>query len=120
PWRQNCLFTFGSEGRLFLNRQPFDSEMNKYHQLNITAQNSRGVDSVLYNVYVEGPPNTRGSSVDEIPDKAICTFPKNVYDAQIPENLEGRHKLTKVTSDCESNRKPYEYVLWKRIRSIRD
>ncbi|VDM27018.1 unnamed protein product [Toxocara canis] len=66
----------------------------------------------LLNVFLEGerivalattsPPN---SSPEQ------CRFLSKLYNAEILENQPGRHKLTKVTSNCEKDGRPYEYII---------
>ncbi|KAK5984075.1 hypothetical protein GCK32_003578 [Trichostrongylus colubriformis] len=107
------LFAIEDGGRLILARQPTEIEMNRYIQLNITAENSHGKTWVLLNVFVEGQPTTRD---DDIPTQSpttatTCYFPTKVYNAEIMENRQGRTRITKVTSSCESDGRPYVYSM---------
>uniref|UniRef100_A0A1I7XQV5 Cadherin domain-containing protein n=1 Tax=Heterorhabditis bacteriophora TaxID=37862 RepID=A0A1I7XQV5_HETBA len=107
------LFEIEDDGRLILARRPMENEENRYHQLNVTAENSHGKDWIInylqINIFVEGTPltTTPKSSRNNI----RCLFPTRIYNAEVMENLEKRIKLIKVTSNCESEGRAYIYTL---------
>ncbi|KIH68761.1 hypothetical protein ANCDUO_00892 [Ancylostoma duodenale] len=106
------LFAIEDGGRLILARRPMDSEMNRYIQLNITAENSHGKDWTLLNVFVEGELTSTAPTtptMDGAGNDSACYFPTKVYSTEFMENVRGRKRLLKVTSSCESEGRPYEY-----------
>lgn len=47
-----------------------------------------------------------------------CKFDSKLYSAEINENQPGRHKLIKVTSNCEREKQPYKYEIFQGIGLI--
>ncbi|KAK6750685.1 hypothetical protein RB195_002572 [Necator americanus] len=108
----NGLFTIEDEGRLILSRRPMDDEKNRYIQLNVTAENSHGKDWTLLNVFIEGESVSTTASTTAMQgtgSEPSCVFLQKVYTTEIMENQRGRKRLLKVTSNCESEGRPYEY-----------
>ncbi|VDM71678.1 unnamed protein product, partial [Strongylus vulgaris] len=62
------------------------------------------------NVFIEGD-NRATTSSGEAGNNTGCYFPTKIYNAEIVENAQGRRKLVKVTSSCETEGRPYEYSL---------
>uniref|UniRef100_A0A7I4YRT8 Cadherin domain-containing protein n=1 Tax=Haemonchus contortus TaxID=6289 RepID=A0A7I4YRT8_HAECO len=109
----NGLFAIEDGGRLILARRATAAESDRYIQLNITAENSHGKAWVLLKVFVEGQPTTpvSGSVTQSTAIPSGCYFPTKVYNAEIMENRQGRIRVAKVTSSCESDGRPYLYTM---------
>uniref|UniRef100_A0A914CZ52 Cadherin domain-containing protein n=1 Tax=Acrobeloides nanus TaxID=290746 RepID=A0A914CZ52_9BILA len=104
------LFAIDDRGVITLGRKPLDSERGTFYDLNITATDQNGnVASTLLHVKLEGIPGV-GSSTPK-PPKMPCRFPVKIYNTEVPENQQGKRKLTKVTSSCEIERKPVKYLI---------
>ncbi|CAJ0579735.1 unnamed protein product, partial [Mesorhabditis spiculigera] len=111
---EHGLFTIDEEGRVLLARQPAPADLNKYHQISVRADNALGTDQTTLNVFLSGTGGAPPRVEETRPSFAgPCSFPTKLYNAQIAENREGRHKLSKVTSDCESAGAGYEYTIWQ-------
>lgn len=104
------LFAIDDRGVITLGRKPLDSERGTFYDLNITATDQNGnAASTLLHVKLEGIPGV-GSSTPK-PPKMPCRFPVKIYNTEVPENQQGKKKLTKVTSSCEIERKPVKYLI---------
>ncbi|KAE9419931.1 hypothetical protein Angca_002369, partial [Angiostrongylus cantonensis] len=111
----NGLFKIEDGGRVILNREPTDGEKNRYFQLNITAENSYGKDSVLMDVFIESQTSSAKprSTTQEHSTTSSCYFPTKVYNTEILENRDGHNRIAKVTSSCEENGQPFQYSFSK-------
>ncbi|KAH7725563.1 CBN-CDH-12 protein [Aphelenchoides avenae] len=108
------LFDIDDRGIISFRRKPLESERNRYHILNVTAQDTAGnIASTTVNVFVEGNPIvvTATTPTTASTESAICHFSPNIINAEIRENLPGRQRLVKVTSTCERERRSVMYTI---------
>ncbi|EFP06176.1 CRE-CDH-12 protein [Caenorhabditis remanei] len=128
----NGLFEVRSDGTLVLTRRPLDNEANRVHELNVTAENSKGrdwtvvtleilhillVESILITlqrgelerfevggipIFVEG----RLSSGTPSPTNSqSCEFTQKVYRAQVKENSNPHEAVIRVQAGCQNGQK---------------
>lgn len=63
--------------------------------------------SLQLNVFLEGAP----VAVTPPPTSMECRFSQKIYNVDMLENQSGRHRLAKVSSNCEEEHLPFSYVL---------
>ncbi|VDK17559.1 unnamed protein product [Anisakis simplex] len=106
------LFEISNDGVVSLGRKPIKSEQNRYHIIKITATNKQGESATTtLNVFLNGEKITVVATTTSSASTERCHFLSKLYNAQIRENQLGRHKLVKVTSNCEKEGRPVEYVI---------
>ncbi|KAK0398870.1 hypothetical protein QR680_002790 [Steinernema hermaphroditum] len=108
------LFVVQDNGVLILGRKPIESEQNRYKVLNVTATDEKGhMSTAQLNVFFEGKPIVINvSTTTETPaESGPCQFTSKIFNAEIRENLSGRHNLTRVTSNCETMNKNVRYAI---------
>uniref|UniRef100_A0A914ZVB2 Cadherin domain-containing protein n=1 Tax=Parascaris univalens TaxID=6257 RepID=A0A914ZVB2_PARUN len=108
------LFEISNEGVISLGRTPIKSEQNRYHFLNVSARNDEGESATTtLSIFLEGDKIVAIATTlaPQNGQPIRCQFVSKLYNAEIHENLLGRHKLIKVVSNCEKERRPVEYVI---------
>lgn len=58
--------------------------------------------------FLEGEPIVATAAV---PTSLTCHFSQKIYNVDMLENQSGRHRLTKVSSNCEEQHLPYSYLI---------
>ncbi|EGT57092.1 CBN-CDH-12 protein [Caenorhabditis brenneri] len=107
----NGLFEIRNDGFLVLTRRPLDSEANKYHQLNITAENSKGMDWTVLPIFIEGRLSFGVTpSVPTPSSSTSCQFAQKVYRAQVRENASPHEAVIRVQAGCQNNQQKFRYA----------
>lgn len=107
----NRLFEIRNDGFLVLTRRPLDSEANKYHQLNITAENSKGMDWTVLPIFIEGRLSSGVTPSIQTPTSSTsCQFAQKVYRAQVKENASPHEAVIRVQAGCQNSQQKFRYA----------
>lgn len=111
------LFSVDANGVIRLNRKLTDLERTRSYSLNVTATDAQGKQaSTIVNVFVEANlialpsssssvPPTFGNESDTQTKQLLCNFLSKTFNAEIGENLPGRHKLIQLKSNCSEGQR---------------
>ncbi|CAI2349627.1 unnamed protein product [Caenorhabditis sp. 36 PRJEB53466] len=107
----NGMFEIRDGGVLVLARRPLNNEANRDHQLNVTAENSKGTDSIQLPIYVEGRlSGTTTPSASSSSTQTSCQFAQKVYRAQVKENSQPRTAAVRVQAGCQEPNRKFRYA----------
>ncbi|CAO4368573.1 unnamed protein product [Caenorhabditis nigoni] len=100
------LFEIRRDGTLVLTRRPMDNEAGKVHMVSVTAENSKGSDSTVLPIYVEGRLSSAGPSLQS----SSCQFSQKVYRAQVKENSNPHEAVIRVQAGCQNGQQKFRYA----------